>query len=140
MSSCRTGLRCALQPEFRDGSLIAAKIREPGDDLISRLGRADLAGHEVESAELLLVAGGCETTAMLLPQAVRHLCAHPGQRAELLAVAAALVLLSCASGTPHFVAVRRSIRRPSHEREHEPDAPVIPVRRQRPAVGPGRKA
>jgi cytochrome P450 len=69
---------------------IAAKIEDPGDDLVSLLAGAEVAGRPLGREELfmflltLLVAGN-ETTRTLLSGATAVLDAHPDQRARLVA-------------------------------------------------------
>ncbi|MFJ9082975.1 cytochrome P450 [Streptomyces sp. NPDC102384] len=67
--------------------VVAARVREPGDDLTSAL----LAAHEADGDRLsreeligtlmLFVVAGHETTLNLVTNAVRALCAHPEQLA-----------------------------------------------------------
>lgn len=72
------------------GDLLAARTREPADDLISRLATERVATGEISSEEavgaaaLLLVAGH-ETTANMFPLAVVTLLRHPEQLAALRA-------------------------------------------------------
>ncbi|GAA2311129.1 cytochrome P450 hydroxylase [Streptomyces violaceusniger] len=69
--------------------LIAAKEKEPGDDLISALVHAEpdrkLTGTEILSTSFALMTGGNDTTASLIGGALAALLTHPGERAELLA-------------------------------------------------------
>ncbi|MEW2400481.1 cytochrome P450 [Streptomyces sp. NPDC046862] len=70
------------------GELVAARIREPADDLISRLARDRVATGEATAAEAvgmasLLLVGGHETTANMFPLAVVALLRHPEQLAAL---------------------------------------------------------
>ncbi|MEU5957803.1 cytochrome P450 [Streptomyces sp. NPDC047525] len=70
--------------------LIAAKRREPGDDLTSFLlgaheeggdaaGEQPLTEHELISTLLLMIGGGSTTTINLIDHTVRELLAHPDQ-------------------------------------------------------------
>ncbi|MFD5538635.1 cytochrome P450 [Streptomyces sp. NPDC127079] len=64
--------------------LIAAKRRDPGDDLLSALTavRDDdggLTGNELVSTAFLLMFAGHKTTAYLIGNAVHHLLSHPEQ-------------------------------------------------------------
>lgn len=69
---------------------IEAKRREPGDDLVTLLTRAELDGRplgtdEVFSWLLTLLVAGNETTRTLLSGAIVALAEHPDQRAALAA-------------------------------------------------------
>jgi len=69
---------------------LEAKLREPGDDLVSMLGRAELDGRrlgpdDVFSWLLTLLVAGNETTRTLLSGGMVVLAEHPDQRARLAA-------------------------------------------------------
>lgn len=69
---------------------LGAKLREPGDDLVSMLGQAELDGRrltpdEVFSWLLTLLVAGNETTRTLLSGGMVVLAEHPDQRARLAA-------------------------------------------------------
>ncbi|WP_405728594.1 cytochrome P450 [Streptomyces sp. NBC_00028] len=72
------------------GELLAARTREPADDLVSRLATERVATGEISPEEavgvaaLLLIAGH-ETTANVFPLAVVTLLRHPEQLAALRA-------------------------------------------------------
>ncbi|NUO46023.1 MAG: cytochrome P450 [Streptomyces sp.] len=72
------------------GELLAARTREPADDLVSRLATGRVATGEISPEEavgvaaLLLIAGH-ETTANMFPPAVVTLLRHPEQLAVLRA-------------------------------------------------------
>ncbi|WP_371096484.1 cytochrome P450 family protein [Streptomyces sanglieri] len=67
------------------GAVAAARAERPGDDLTSALiaardeGGGRLGQHELIGTLLLLIIAGHETTLNLITNAVRALCAHPGQ-------------------------------------------------------------
>lgn len=69
--------------------LIAAKAKEPGEDLLSALIRTSdedgdsLSADEVIGMAFLLLVAGHETTVNLISNGVRALLAHPGQLAAL---------------------------------------------------------
>jgi cytochrome P450 len=68
--------------------VFAAKRREPGDDLITRLLHAQDAGQtlsedEMISQVLLMIVAGHETTAHLIGNAMLALLRHPAQRERL---------------------------------------------------------
>lgn len=69
---------------------IAAKQRDPGDDLVSLLSRSELDGRTLDENEvfawlLTLLVAGNETTRTLLSGAIVTLAEHPDQRATLAA-------------------------------------------------------
>ncbi|GMU77231.1 MAG: cytochrome P450 [Acidimicrobiia bacterium] len=69
---------------------IAAKQRDPGDDLVSLLSRSELDGRTLDADEvfawlLTLLVAGNETTRTLLSGAIVTLAEHPEQRATLAA-------------------------------------------------------
>lgn len=71
-------------------SMIAAKRRDPADDLLTGLieahdGGDSLSEDELTSMVFLLVAAGHETTVNLITMAAYTLLKHPGQLAELRA-------------------------------------------------------
>jgi cytochrome P450 len=71
------------------GEAVARKREHPGDDLTSGLIQASengdrLTDQEIVSTLQLMVAAGHETTISLIVNAVRNLCAHPGQRELVL--------------------------------------------------------
>lgn len=71
-----------LHAYFSD--LIAAKRRDPGDDLLSALTAVrdedgGLTGNELVSTAFLLMFAGHKTTAYLIGNAVHHLLSHPEQ-------------------------------------------------------------
>jgi cytochrome P450 len=81
--------RTAASTELADylGRLVAAKVRRPGDDLLSRLGERIEAGEltvreATEMAVLLLIAGH-ETTANMIALGTAALLRHPDQLALL---------------------------------------------------------
>ncbi|WP_432035541.1 cytochrome P450 family protein [Streptomyces cucumeris] len=70
-------------------SLIAAKEREPGEDLLSSLIHADaerrLTPTEILSTGFALMTGGNDTTASLVGGVIAALLTHPEERERLLA-------------------------------------------------------
>lgn len=74
---------------------LEAKQRDPGDDLVSLLGQAELDGRPLDPGEvftwlLTLLVAGNETTRTLLSGAMIALSEHPDQRAALAADPAAI--------------------------------------------------
>ena len=70
--------------------LIRSKRKQPGDDLLSALCEAELAGRRLSDVEILgfaflLITGGNETTEKLIANCVHQLSRHPDQRALVLA-------------------------------------------------------
>jgi cytochrome P450 len=69
--------------------LIEQKEREPGDDLLSALLKADadrrMTHTEILSTGFALITGGNDTTASLLGGVLATLLTHPAERAQLLA-------------------------------------------------------
>lgn len=69
---------------------LEAKQQDPGDDLVSLLGQAELDGRALDPGEvftwlLTLLVAGNETTRTLLSGGIVALAAHPDQRAALAA-------------------------------------------------------
>jgi cytochrome P450 len=78
--------------EFREyfSAMIAARRSHPGEDLLTKLIRAEDEGQrltvdEIISTLLLLLVAGHETTASLISNAMLALLRHPGQLAALAA-------------------------------------------------------
>jgi cytochrome P450 len=74
----------------RLGDEAAARRAQPGDDLLSALVHMEVDGRrlsdqEVQSVLWNLVGGGLDTTTSLTALSLRHLDAHPDQRARLIA-------------------------------------------------------
>ncbi len=76
--------------EMRDylNDLVAQKVREPGDDFISRLAQAQeaddhLTREEIIATCILLLSAGHETTTRLIGSGLYLLLTHPAQLAEL---------------------------------------------------------
>lgn len=70
------------------GAWLARRRREaPGDDLVSALVHADVAGDQLSDMEVgvfmgLLVTAGIETTGTAVAQGMKALCDHPAERAR----------------------------------------------------------
>jgi cytochrome P450 len=64
--------------------VVAGRFRDPGDDLLSRLLRAEVDGDRLSETDLdnffsILVIAGNETTRIAIAQGVLALCAYPAQ-------------------------------------------------------------
>jgi len=64
--------------------IVADRLRHPGDDLLSRLLRAEVDGDRLSETDLdnffsILVIAGNETTRIAIAQGVLAFCEHPGQ-------------------------------------------------------------
>jgi cytochrome P450 len=65
-------------------AIVAQRLRSPGDDLLSRLLRAEVDGDRLTETELdnffsIMVVAGNETTRIAMAQGVLAFCQHPGQ-------------------------------------------------------------
>jgi cytochrome P450 len=65
-------------------AIVADRLRDPGDDLLSRLLRAEVDGDRLSEVDLdnffsILVIAGNETTRIAIAQGVLAFCEHPGQ-------------------------------------------------------------
>jgi len=72
------------------GSVVDARIRAPGTDLISQLIASDVGDREATREEVvdilyLLLVAGLDTTTAVLAFGWRHLAAHPDDRARVVA-------------------------------------------------------
>src|SRR6476646_8060572 len=70
--------------------VVAGRLREPGDDLLSKLLRADVDGARLSETDLdnffsILVVAGNETTRIAIAQGVLAFCQHPEQWERLRA-------------------------------------------------------
>ena len=70
--------------------VVAARLRDPGDDLLSRLLSAEVDGDRLSETDLdnffsILVVAGNETTRIAIAQAVLAFCQHPEQWERLRA-------------------------------------------------------
>jgi len=70
--------------------VVAGRLREPGDDLLSRLLRAEVDGDRLSETDLdnffsILVVAGNETTRIAIAQGVLAFCRHPEQWERLRA-------------------------------------------------------
>jgi cytochrome P450 len=65
--------------------LVAAKRANPTDDVLSDLTDSDLTDEELKGMSLILLAGGLDTTANMLPLGTFALLRHPDQLAALRA-------------------------------------------------------
>jgi cytochrome P450 len=89
--STAEGVKKTLADAFAHmGELVARKIKDPGDDLISEMVAkqeegADLTAEEVVGIALALMLGAFETTSNMMALAILLLLEHPGQLAELKA-------------------------------------------------------
>jgi len=75
--------------------VVAGRLREPGDDLLSRLLRAEVDGDRLSEVDLdnffsILVVAGNETTRIAIAQGVLAFCQHPEQWNRLRAEPALL--------------------------------------------------
>ncbi len=70
--------------------VVAGRLRDPGDDLLSRLLRAEVDGDRLSEVDLdnffsILVIAGNETTRIAIAQGVLAFCEHPAQWERLRA-------------------------------------------------------
>ncbi|MFE7750524.1 cytochrome P450 [Streptomyces sp. NPDC057428] len=82
------GLRSLARMQFDMAGIARERRREPADDLISALVRADVGGQALSSRQLgaffsLLLVAGVETTRNAIAHGLVLLTAHPDQRALL---------------------------------------------------------
>ncbi len=86
----RAGMEASFALFEYYGEMVAQRRRSPTDDLTSALIAAELDGDRLTDGEImaflfLMVVAGNETTTKLLGNALFHLAAHPGQKAQVLA-------------------------------------------------------
>ncbi len=70
--------------------VVAGRLRDPGDDLVSRLLRAEVDGDRLSEVDLdnffsILVIAGNETTRIAIAQGILAFCEHPAQWERLRA-------------------------------------------------------
>ena len=138
----------AMVSYFR--ALLAAKRREPTDDLLSALiaarDQADsLSEDELVSMAFLLLVAGHETTVNLIASGVLALLLNPAELARLAAGPGLIrrrgggTAAVRGAGQPHDVPVRRRASRP-RRRAHWPGRPgVHRAERREPGPGPVRR-
>lgn len=91
--------RAAHEAEAYIDELIEARKREPRDDFLGQLLRAEVDGHRLSDADvrqfgMVMLLAGYETTSGAMGMSLMHLAAHPELRAQLFRDPAGLAHLA----------------------------------------------
>ena len=100
--------------------VVTDKLRDPGDDLLSKLLRAEVDGDRLSETDLdnffsILVVAGNETTRIAIAQGVLAFCQHPEQWDRLRADPG---LLDAATDEVHPVELPHPLHAPDRRRRH----------------------
>ncbi|MGY0064434.1 cytochrome P450 [Streptomyces sp. LZ34] len=111
--------------------LVAQKITEPGDDLLSKLGRQVQAGeltrHQAATMGVLLLLGGHETTANMISLGTLLLLQHPDQLAAIRDAEDPQVVVNAVEELLRYLSIVHLGRRRTALEDIEIDGQTIPA-------------